>query len=50
MHAMNGFSGIGARRAHRMLGCMVALAAWAAMAFTPAIASAHKTPRKRHTY
>jgi len=50
MQAMNGFSGIGARRAHRMLGCMVALVALAAMAFAPAIASAHKTPRVRHTY
>ena len=50
MQAMNGFSGTGARRAYRMLGCMVALVALAAMALTPSIASAMKTPKIKKTY
>ena len=50
MRAFRGFSGGGALRARRLLGCVVALVALAAMAFAPAIASAHKTPKIRKSY
>ncbi len=50
MRAFRGFSGGGTLRARRLLGCVVALVALAAMAFAPAIASAHKTPKIRKSY